>query len=61
MITCWVIYTYKNQLSGNMAKKFTSDSYEEIEVEMKSWYEKQTNLNLIDVVESVYKDEDEDL
>lgn len=58
MITCWVIYTYEHQLSGYMANIFTGDSYQEIEDDMKDWKDGRSDIKIIDVTESVYKDED---
>jgi hypothetical protein len=59
MITCWVIYTYKNKLSGYSAAKFTGDTYEEIEREIKVWHVRN-DIEIIDVAETVYKDEEDE-
>lgn len=60
MITCWVIYTRNNQLDGYHAKKFTGDTYKEIEREAKAWHVRLDNIEIIDVAETLYKEEEED-
>lgn len=57
MKTCWVIYTYKDRLSGFNAKKFAGDTYEEIENDAKAWHVRNDNIEMIDVAETVYNDE----
>lgn len=60
MITCWVIYTYTNKLSGNMAMKFTGDTYKEIEEQAKEWFLSSDDIKVIDIAESMEECDDED-
>jgi len=57
-LTCWVIYKYKDKLSGNMAKKFIGDTYAEIEQDAKEWLSTRNDIEVIDVSESVMEDDD---
>ena len=60
MIVCWLIYTYKNQLSVFMTKRFIGDSYKEIEDDMKIWVSERKDIEIIDVAESIYNEDDEE-
>jgi len=55
---CWVIYNYKNRLSGTMAMRFTGDTYAEIEQNAKEWVDSRDDIEIIDVTESVMEDDD---
>jgi hypothetical protein len=59
MITCWVIYTYKNKLSSNMAKKFQYDTYEDIKNAINSWSKNQDDITILDVAETIYNEDEE--
>lgn len=58
MKKCWIIYTYRNELSGFKAKKIIGDSYEEIQSQIDEWY-KNNNIEIIDVTESVFEEDKE--
>lgn len=59
MITCWVIYTYKNKLSNNIAKKFQYETYEDIENAINAWTKNQDDITILDVAETIYKEDEE--
>jgi hypothetical protein len=41
------------------AKKFTGVTYAEIERDMKEWQKEQGDIEILDVAESVYEDDEE--
>jgi hypothetical protein len=46
----WIIYNYKNELSGNRAISFTDD------VEAKQWIdEREDRINIVDIAYSANK------
>jgi hypothetical protein len=59
MKTCWVIYKYINKLDGFHAKKFIGYTYEEIEEVAKEWLKDIKDIEVVDVAETVYEDDEE--
>lgn len=59
MITCWVIYIRKYSFMQANAKKFTGVTYAEIDRDMKEWQKEQGDIEILDVAESVYEDDEE--
>jgi len=60
MKTCWVIYCSVNKLSAYNAIKFTGDSYKDIENQIKDWMKGKTYIEVMDVAESVYEEDDDE-
>lgn len=61
MITCWLIYRYTDRLCLPNAKRFEAETYEEISKDMNDFKNTLTkNVKILDVAETIYKDEDDD-
>jgi hypothetical protein len=57
-MTCWVIYNYKNKLTGTMAIRFAGDTYPEISNDINEWANNRDDIQVVDVTQSIMDEDD---